>query len=94
MIKITCEKCGQTFSSETEYREHKAVEDFLVQQKQLMGEVAEQQRQGFLWLASYLRMVVVIQIMKQEGLGFEAAFRRCLEYGEIVNKVLAEKGSG
>ena len=70
------------------------MEDFLVQQREMMREVAASQREGFLWLASYLRMAVVIQIMKQEGLGFEAAFRRCLEYGEIVNKVLAEKGSG
>ena len=77
-----CERCNQDFYSDTEYREHRVMEDF--------QEMGKRNAQLFGNIEFNLNMLITLQIRDKEGLTFVDAVDKHLAYRDILNNKIQE----
>ena len=87
MIEYTCADCGKKFSSEGDYQQHQFLEEY----RKLLHEVTGRQSEGLYWIASELRLLVIMQIATSQKLDFEAATRKYFDLTITLRKLWEEK---
>ena len=83
-----CDECGQEFYSDVEYAQHRDMHEFLKSLKDINAENTV----GFSWIAGQLRLMGILQIAKNESIGFAEAITKYHEYWDILGKALEERG--
>ena len=73
-----CDRCNQDFYSDTEFREHRVMEDF--------QEMGNRNARLFGNIEFNLNMLITLNIRDNEGLTFEEAVDKHLAYRYVLNE--------
>lgn len=88
MYQVTCESCGEEFSSDTDLKEHQTEEwmqSFLTMQAQQEAAANQNTFNVLALVATELKMVALSSIARLEGLSLEEAFDRYLSFIRWMN---------